>query len=173
MAFSFPALALLLAPSSYPDNEAALKLYESRRLTIETVYFIDQYGGREVIPQNFQARTGGGLVLSGPQFYTYVDRADLASEHRNRLRRKKVLTGFGFGMLLSGAALTLGSVASTDERTYSALVGSGAALMIGSVVPIAFAIKLPSHPVTTTRAAELVEAKNKALRAEFGITGRF
>lgn len=169
MAFSVAALALLLPPHS----EQTLQLYERQRLTLDTVYLTDEYGGREVVPKNFQARTGSGLVLKGPQFYSYVGRDDLASEHRQLVRRKKILSGVGFSMLLAGSALALSSVFSPDQRSYSALVGSGATLVLGSLVPIGFSIALPAHPVTTAEIAELVETKNRAIRAELGIVGQF
>lgn len=159
--------SVLAATNPQPGVETALREYDQRRVTVGTVFVLDDHGGREIVPKRFRAQTGSGRVLAGAEFYSYVGRPDLASEYQTRSRRKKVLAGVGIGLFATGAGLSLGYIAASG-RTANALLGSGVALMFGSMVPIGFATALSPHPVTPAEVGKLVDDKNRRLRAELG-----
>lgn len=159
--------SVLAATNPQPGLETALRAYDQNRVVVDTVFIIDDHGGREIVPKHFQARTGTGRVLAGPEFYTYVDRPDLASEYRVRSKRKKILGGVGLGLLATGVGLSLGYIAASG-RTGNALLGTGVAVMFGSMVPIGFATALSPHPVTPAEVRLLVDDKNERLRTELG-----
>lgn len=159
--------SVLAATNPQPGVERALREYDQRRVTVGTVFVLDDHGGREIVPKRFRAQTGSGRVLEGSDFYTYVDRPDLASQYQARAKRKKILGGVGMGLLATGAGLSLGYIAASG-RTANALLGSGVALMFGSMVPIGFATGLSPHPVTPAEVGTLVDDKNRRLRTELG-----
>ncbi|MGH1344585.1 MAG: hypothetical protein ACRBN8_23705 [Nannocystales bacterium] len=160
--------SMVAATTPRPGLETVLREYDNRRVTVDTVFAIDDHGGREIVPKRFQTRTGDGRELVGPQFYAYVDRPDLAIAYRARSKRKKILGGVGIGLLATGAGLSLGYIAASG-RTANALLGSGVVLMFGSMVPIGFATALSPHPVTPAEVGKLVNEKNRRLRAELGL----
>ncbi len=163
--------SVLAATNPQPGLETALREYDQRRVTVDTVFVIDDHGGREIIPKKFHARTGSGTALAGSEFYAYVDRPDLASEYQVRAKRKKILAVVGVGLFVTGAGLSLGSIA-TNGRARGALLGSGVAMMFGSMVPIGFATALSPHPVTPAEVGQLVDDKNKRLLTELGFPAR-
>lgn len=169
--YSCLVASVLAATNPQPGLETALRAYDQNRITVDTIFVIDDHGGREIVPKHFQARTGSGRVLTGPEFYTYVDRADLASEYRVRSKRKKVLAGVGFGLLATGVGLSLGYIGASG-RTANALLGTGVAVMFGSMIPIGFATALSPHPVTPREVGQLVDDKNERLRTELGFPER-
>ena len=163
--------SVLAATNPQAGLEATIREYDQRRVVVDTVFVVDDHGGREIIPKRFRAHTGAGRVLSGPEFYAYVGRPDLASEYRVRSKRKKILGGVGLGMFVAGAGVSLGSIGASG-RTASALLGSGVVLMFGGLVPIGFAGTLSPHPVTPAQVGDLVSEQNKRLRAELGLPER-
>lgn len=163
--------SMLAATNPQSELQTTIREYDQRRVVLDTVFVIDDHGGREIVPKRFRAHTGTGRVLAGPEFYTYVDRPDLASEYRVRSKRKKVLGGVGIGLFVTGAGLSLGYIAASG-RTANALLGSGVALMFGSMIPIGFAGALSPHPVTPAEVGDLVSEKNRRLRTKLGLPER-
>lgn len=157
------ALAGSLAAPPIPTER-----YDAEQVIVETIYLVDEYGGREVVPRRPSFRTGAGHALTGPEFYAYVDRADLATAYRSRARRKRALIGVGIGMVAVGAGLSLVYIG-VDGRPGDALLGSGAGLMLAGAVPAAIGGFMSPHPVSRATTLDLARAKNARLRKRLGL----
>jgi len=155
-------LALLVAPVD------PVEVYDAKQVIPETVFVVDAKGGRELTPRHLTFRTGDGRRLSDPEFYTYVDRPDLAEAWRARRRTRVTLIGVGIGMVVAGGGVTLSSIGASG-RTHDALVGTGAGLMIGGIVPLCIGGFLSPHPVDNDTLLSLARHKNTRLRRELGL----
>lgn len=155
-------LALLAAPTD------PVEVYDAQQVIPETVFVVDEDGGREVTPNRLTFRTGDGRRLSDLEFYTYVDRPDLAEAWRRRRRSRAALIGLGIGMVIGGGGLTVASIG-VEGGTHHALVGTGAGLMLAGIVPLSVGGFLSPHPVSRDTLLSLAREKNTRLRADLGL----
>ncbi len=173
------AVAALVAGAPNPaeaPNPASLRPsvdeYDRRRVVIDAVYVVGVGAGHFVVPRRFTSRTGDGRPLTGPAFYDYVDRPDLARLYMKRHRLRWTLGGVGIGMVAAGTALTL-SYVGVDGKAGNALLGSGLGLIVGALVPIAVGGSLSPHPVSSEEAVELARKKNARLQDDLGFPAHF
>lgn len=167
---SWAVAALVSAAPNSADStplRLALDAYDQRRVIIDAVYVVGEHDGHFIVPKRFTSRTGAGRALTGPAFYTYVDRPDLARQYEKRYRLRWTLGGVGIGMVAAGTALTL-SYVWVDGRAGNALLGSGLGLIVGALVPIAIGGSMSPHPVSPEEAVELAKKKNARLQTELG-----